>query len=778
MLSKPDPASESSLNPQAARIERVEGEVGVVSAFDDGEQEWADATINTPLTAGDRIEARENSRATLALTGRRYARLDPGATLDVLSLADQRTQLALRDGSALFDLGDLGDDELFEIATPNGAIDFVEPGLYQVGYGNDGNAWVSVLSGLAQVVGLAGTGEVGAGEILTLAAQAAAPVLLSKLAPDLAGGIVDDYYGYRFPNQYDGRYRSYDRYLDDPYYYDPYARSTSYRYIDRDIPGLYDLDHYGDWVEADNYGRCWSPRVDAGWSPYRDGYWHNDNVYGPTWVSREPWGWAPYHYGRWAHTSGGRWVWVPDGISRRPVYAPALVAFVPIKERNRIGWVPLAPGERYVPRYYDASFNPRYLASPDDVRRYVGVRRDYINLSVPEAVTVVPVDRFTGVIRPGAVERFDPQWIARSQPVLDPFAVTELRQLAKNRKEWRRHLRRERNIARRTEFAPVVTSVEPLRSPFNRREIERLGVNTVPDRERKRKLKIERGVEKAVFDRNRGPRPPVPNPNASPVAQERGQQTAASRIERARERQALSQADREQRKQEKRLRKQEKRIQQAALPQASAPVVRTQKQQHPAVRADKQQRKEEKRLRRAASNQNRVEPAPVVTPQARAASVPNQRKAQRQAERQQRRLMEQRSQQAASQQRSPQVVSRPVDQAAQARKAQRQALRQQRKQERMRSQTVTRQPAATVVTPQTRPAPQTSKRVELVGPPVRQAPQDRSQRKAERQAERQQRRAMQQNTRQVSSQPVAQPAQDRAQRKAEKRERKAAKGKP
>jgi hypothetical protein len=756
--------------------------VGVASAFDSGEQEWSEATINAPLTAGDRIEARENSRATLALTGRRYARLDPGATLDVLSLADQRTQLALRDGSALFDLGDLGDGELFEIATSNGAIDFVEPGLYQVGYGDDGNSWVSVLSGLAQVVGLAGTGEVGAGEILTLAAQAAAPVLLSKLAPDFAGGIVDDYYGYRYPDLYDGRYRSYDRYLDDPFYYDPYARSTSYRYINHDIAGLYDLDRYGDWVDVDDYGRCWSPRVESGWSPYRHGYWHNDNVWGPTWVSQEPWGWAPYHYGRWAHSSGGRWVWVPDGISSRPVYAPALVAFVPLKERNRIGWVPLAPGEDYVPRYYDASFNPQYLAAPDVVRRVVSVRHEYVNLSVPEAVTVVPVDRFTGFIRPDVIDRVDSRWIARSQPVLDPFAVSELRQLAMSKKDWKRHLKRERNLARRSQFAPVVASVEPVRTPFTRRGFERLGVNTVPDRERKRKLKIERGVEKVRFDRNQGPRPPVPNPNASPVAQVRGQQTAAERIERARERQAPGQIEREQRKQQKRLRKEEKRIQRANAPQASAPKVIS-----PIVRTDKQQRKEEKRLRRAASNQNRVPSAPVFTPQARASSAPNERKARRQAERQQRRLIEQRSPQitrqqrsrpqVVTQQRSPQVFSQPVDRAAQARKAEKQAIRQQRRQERMRAQSVTRQSAAPAVTPQRQPS-QSSKRVEFVGPPVRQAPQDRAQRKAVKQAVRQQRRSMQQSSQQAVSQPTAQAAQDRAQRKAEKRERKAAKGKP
>ena len=150
------------------------------------------------------------------------------------------------------------------VATPNGAVDFMEPGLYQVGIGDDGNTWISVLSGLAQVVGLAGSGEISKGEMMTLAGQAAAQILLSKLAPDYAGGLVDDYYDYRYADSYDGRYADYDAYLDDPYYYDPYRRSVSYRQTRYDVPGIYDLDYYGDWRDVDGYGQCWAPRVDAG----------------------------------------------------------------------------------------------------------------------------------------------------------------------------------------------------------------------------------------------------------------------------------------------------------------------------------------------------------------------------------------------------------------------------------------------------------------------------------------------------------------------------------
>jgi hypothetical protein len=61
--------------------------------------------VNQPFSVGDRIYTRDNSHASLAFTGRNFARLDPNTSLDVLALSDDRTQLALRDGSAIFDVG-------------------------------------------------------------------------------------------------------------------------------------------------------------------------------------------------------------------------------------------------------------------------------------------------------------------------------------------------------------------------------------------------------------------------------------------------------------------------------------------------------------------------------------------------------------------------------------------------------------------------------------------------------------------------------------------------
>lgn len=124
--------------------------------------------------------------------------------------------------------------------------------------------------------------------------------------------------------------------------------------------GYEELDAYGAWQTAPEYGAVWVPRVEAGWAPYHDGRWVWRDPWGWTWIDAAPWGFAPFHYGRWAYW-GNRWVWAPGRIVRRPVYAPALVAFVGGAHwgvsvgvgggGGGVGWFPLAPNEPWVPGY-------------------------------------------------------------------------------------------------------------------------------------------------------------------------------------------------------------------------------------------------------------------------------------------------------------------------------------------------------------------------------------------------------------------------------------------
>jgi hypothetical protein len=476
---------EAEALPYAARIQRVDGEVAFCDdrASTEDNAQWTAATANQPFSEGDRIYTRDKSRASLAFNGRNFARLDPNTSLDIVSLGDRRTQLALRDGTAMFDVGYLQPNELFEVATPNGAIDFDQPGLYNVGFDRNGGVLVSVLSGLARVVGLSGSGEINKGEMLTLLGQTAAEVALSRLNRQDAGYQVDDYYRYQYPNSYDGRYSNYDAYLSDPYYYDPYQRSVSYKYVSSNIPGVYDLDYYGDWQDVGSYGYAWRPRVNAGWVPYQQGQWINNYPYGPTWVSSEPWGYAPYHYGRWVNV-GNQWYWIPDRMNTTPSYAPALVAFVPLDD-NQIGWVPLGPGDPYAPRYYDDNWQPHYLT------RTQVVTTQLVNFVIPGAVTVVPVNAWGRPIDPRSVRRIDQQRLASVRSTLDPLTLTPLRNAVVHSAWGRGKIDLPPGIAKKLRETPVYVGSDVRESKFRKNPAQTLRVAPVPATAKNQKLKVK-----------------------------------------------------------------------------------------------------------------------------------------------------------------------------------------------------------------------------------------------------------------------------------------------
>src|SRR6266567_7182382 len=559
---------EASALPNAARIDRVSGEVGLNRGLDDNASntQWVNAEQNTPISVGDRIYTKNNSDASVAFTGRNFARLDPNTSLDVLSLSGEKTQVALRDGSAVFDIGSLPSNDLFEVATPCGAVDLTGPGLYQVEINDKGSAMAAALSGAAQVVGQSGTGRIEKGEVLTVPCQGSSGAMLSRIEPQAAGTLVDRYYRYRYPRTYDGRYVSYETYLNDPYYYDPYRRFNSYQYVSDYIPGVYDLDDYGDWQDVSGYGYGWHPRVDYGWAPYQSGYWITDYPYGLTWISNEPWGYAPYHYGRWAYV-GDSWFWIPDRVSTTAVYSPALVAFIPFQTET-IGWVPLAPGDPYTPRYYDPNWTARYLTGTQVIQERV------INLNVPGAVTVVNVRDFNRVIDRRTIERVDAQQLANVRPVLDPFAVRNFRDAAMRTREAQRRLDVPAAVAQRID-TPVITSTTPV-TPFRRDLAQRFHAQPVPEKARGERLQFKDNRASATAGNQ-----PAAQTNNTAAEQARERQMADLSREAARgnrvARQQMQQLEQQQRQAQQQQREQaaaQQRAERMAAQQAQGERIR------------------------------------------------------------------------------------------------------------------------------------------------------------------------------------------------------------
>ena len=371
----------------AARIGYLQGPVSFAPAGDDV---WVDARLNRPVTIGDSLWTDNNARTELQF-GSGTVRLDEYTNVQLLNLDERIVQLQLTEGRLNIHARAMRRDEIIEIDTPNLAFTIRQPGDYRIEVNANEGTTVAVRRGIGEVY--------GDGAAFTLRDNDVARFFSRDLRERefYSMGPQDDFDRWAFDR---------DRRAE---------RAISARYVSADVVGYTDLDQYGTWRADATYGHVWFPSTVArDWAPYRYGHWSWIDPWGWSWVDDAPWGFAPFHYGRWA-TIGGRWGWVPGPVDVRPVYAPALVAFVggpnftltisSGPRNNGIGWFPLAPGEVY---------RPAYSASRDYVRN-VNVSNTIVNTTVinniynnptnvtqvnyrharePNAVTAVPATAF------------------------------------------------------------------------------------------------------------------------------------------------------------------------------------------------------------------------------------------------------------------------------------------------------------------------------------------------------------------------------------------------
>ncbi|MGH9510926.1 MAG: DUF6600 domain-containing protein [Terriglobales bacterium] len=401
-----------------SRVARLNHADGSVSFQPGGEGDWVQAVENRPLTTGDNLWADKDSRAELHV-GSTALRLGPESSLTFLELDDQTTQLKLSQGSLILRVRHLDDGDLFEVDTPNLAFTVQRVGEYRIDVNGDGNETNTIVwHGRGEVTG-------GGSSYIVVAGQDARFTGADELDHEINQiPASDDLDNWAFARD------------------EREDHSESANYISTEMTGYEDLDDYGTWHYAAGYGPVWTPRgIAVGWAPYRVGHWVWIAPWGWTWVEDEPWGFAPFHYGRWAYVSDS-WCWVPGPVVVRPVYAPALVAFVGgggfrvgigIGGGVGVGWFPLAPHEVYVPWYRTS---PRYVNNVNITNTRVNVtqvtnvynnyhnntsnvtRITYVNQHINNGVTVVSHDTFVNA-RPVArnVVRVDQRQIEQAQVV-------------------------------------------------------------------------------------------------------------------------------------------------------------------------------------------------------------------------------------------------------------------------------------------------------------------------------------------------------------------------
>ncbi|WP_266170705.1 DUF6600 domain-containing protein [Dyella subtropica] len=325
---------------RVARLSFLSGDLGFLPA---GAKDWSDASVNRPLTNGDRLSTGSHGKAELELGGGSL-RMAQNTNFGFLDLNDQMAQVELTQGTLNLAVRNLGQGQSYEIDTPTVALVVDRPGTFRVDVDRNGRTTeVTAFRGRATVYGENGAQrQVDAGTRYEFDDSSLNNVTLNDLG---GGGDAFDDWCYERDQRY--------------------TRSPSRRYVSEEVVGYQDLDQYGDWRSDPEYGAVWYPaRVAVDWAPYRDGHWAYVAPWGWTWVDDSPWGFAPYHYGRWAYVSGA-WGWVPGPVEVRPVYAPALVAFVGgnnwsvsigVGGGAPVGWFPLGPRDVYNP-WYRASRN-------------------------------------------------------------------------------------------------------------------------------------------------------------------------------------------------------------------------------------------------------------------------------------------------------------------------------------------------------------------------------------------------------------------------------------
>ncbi len=405
-------------NDPPGRVGRLSYTNGEVSYRPGDVDDWVAADFNRPLTTGDHLWTDEGARAELHI-GSAALQLNARTAFEFLNLDDNGVQISLAEGSLTIHVRDLAEQETFEVDTPNLAFSLLRPGDYRIDVNPDNQTTLITVR--------AGEGEVTGG------GQAFAVHPREQVEASGGDSLSYNVAAAPQPDDWDGWCLARNRREE---------QSPSARYVSRDMAGYQDLDDNGSWRQVPDYGAVWVPTsVAAGWAPYHNGRWVWVEPWGWTWVDEAPWGFAPFHYGRWVYV--GYWAWVPGPVAVRPVYAPALVAWVGGSNFNLsvsfgggggIAWFPLGPREVYVPAYHASpTYINRVNVTNTTIVNNVNITNvynntTYVNRSAPGAITAVPQNTFANA-RPvqSAAVRVDPRAI-QSAEVIHAAPVAPSRQ--------------------------------------------------------------------------------------------------------------------------------------------------------------------------------------------------------------------------------------------------------------------------------------------------------------------------------------------------------------
>ena len=338
--------------PGVANVSVANGSVIIIRG-DSGAQ--MQAQINAPLVPGDYIATASGSNAEVQFDGATMLRLANNTQVRLGSLSPNSREAQLAAGTV--DLAALQGGGNAQVDTPLLSVRANQSGDTRISVIGNGETLVTVRSGSATVSTANGTQTLTPGSTLV----------------DNGGSInLQNAIGFDSFDQFN---ISRDQSMNTAYNANPYVSPY--------LAGYSNLSNYGQWQNVPGYGYAWAPNNQNGFTPYQNGQWVWEPGYGYTWVDNSPYGYATTHYGTWFNNPNyGGWNWQPpayqyqnSSASLAEAFLPAVVSFF-LSGGNggsfdlssllgglgsgllgnnygnaNIGWIPLAPGEQYMPWY-------------------------------------------------------------------------------------------------------------------------------------------------------------------------------------------------------------------------------------------------------------------------------------------------------------------------------------------------------------------------------------------------------------------------------------------
>ena len=137
----PPPGAPVDSGDPPARVARVGYALGNVSFQPSGDTGWSMATVNYPVTSGDRLYADRGARAELQV-GSLAVRMAQATDLTMTDLTEQLVQMGLAQGSVRVTIYKLDPGDSVELDTPRGALFLLQPGAYRVDAPAGGDAMI------------------------------------------------------------------------------------------------------------------------------------------------------------------------------------------------------------------------------------------------------------------------------------------------------------------------------------------------------------------------------------------------------------------------------------------------------------------------------------------------------------------------------------------------------------------------------------------------------------------------------------------------------------